>query len=88
MQATGPDGQQHDAYRIITSTSIGSVASHSHIATVNGTVSIVVVDATTGVQFSATTAAFQLTVAADGSVLVATNGASASLPAGSGVNHL
>jgi len=89
VQAPGPDGQQHDAYRIITSTSIGSVTSHSHIATVNGSVSIVVVDATTGVQFSATAAAFQLTVAADGSVLVTTNGgASASLPPGSAVNHL
>jgi hypothetical protein len=84
----GADGLQHDAYRLITSTSINSLESHTHIVTAVGSVSIVVVDATTGSQYSATTATFQVTIAADGSVDLATNGASASLPAGSAINHL
>ena len=91
VQVTGPHGDQRDAFRIITSTSVSSVGSHSHIATASGTATVMVVDASTGVRYSAfdQTTTFQLTLNADGSAFISTGaGLTASLPAGSGVNHL
>ena len=90
VQVTGTDGLQHEAWRIVSSTSVVSVSSHSHIATITGQATVFFVDTTSGSRLPGLdqSTPYQVTVAADGSVLVTINGDSASLPAGSGVNHL
>ncbi|HKW72340.1 MAG TPA: hypothetical protein VJQ08_05890 [Candidatus Dormibacteraeota bacterium] len=88
VQVTGADGAQHDAYRIITSTSITSLGSHSHVANATGNASIAVIDATTGAVYTTASSTFQVTIGADGSVALTAGGFSASLPSGAGVNHL
>jgi Cep192 domain 4 len=90
VQVTGPDGQQHDAYRVIVSTSVTSVVSHSHAATASGTASVTVVDAATGARYSAfdQTTTFQVNIASNGSVSLSAGGYAASLPAGTGINNL
>ena len=90
VQVTGSDGRQHDAYRVIVSTSVSSVGSRSRTATASGAASVMVVDATTGERYSAfdQTTTFQLNLAADGSGSLSAGGYAASLPPGTGVNHL
>jgi hypothetical protein len=89
-QVTGPQGDQRDAYRIVVSTSVSSVSSHSRTATATGTASVAIYDAVTGVhytQFDQTTQ-YQVNVAPDGSVVINTSSFTETLPAGSGINHL
>ena len=89
-QITGPQGDQRDAYRVIISSSVTSVAARSRTATATGTASVYIVDAITGVRYSAfdQTTNFQVTVAADGSATVSTDSFTLSLPPGTSINHL
>jgi hypothetical protein len=84
-----PDGG-HDAYIVITATSVSSVGSHSHTATATGAASIAIYDAVTGTRYSDfdSTTTFRVNVYADGSVDVITSNFTVSLPPGSGVNRL
>lgn len=91
VQVRGGDGLQHQAYEIVTSTSVASLTSHNKTATVTGQASIIFVDLVTGVHYANLdqSSPFQVNIASDGSAVVAVNGASIGLPAGgSAVNHL
>ena len=87
MEATQVNGR--DAYRVIVSTSVTSVESHSHTASSTGVASVYTVDAVTGVRYSDRdqTTNFRVTVAADGSATLDI-GFTLSLPPGSAVNRL
>lgn len=89
-QVTGPDGVQHTAYEIVTSTSVTSVTSHSKTATATGQAAVIFVDVATGVRYSSLdqTSPFEVDVASDGSAQIVINGANVLLAAGSAVNHL
>jgi len=87
VEATQVNGR--DAYRVIVSTSVTSVESHSHTASSTGVASVYTVDAVTGVRYSDRdqTTNFRVTVAADGSATLDI-GFTLSLPPGSAVNRL
>lgn len=92
VQVTGSDGGLHDAYKVIASTLVGSVDSHSHTATATGQASVAVFDATTGARYAAfdQNTTYQLSVAADGTVNLTTGAGSWSgtLSPGPAINHL
>ncbi len=89
-QVVGSDGQWHDAYLIIASTSVTTLSPHSHTVSATGNATVRIVDAITGAHYSAfdSTTTFQLNVNADGSGTLAAAGTAADFPAGSVVNHL